>query len=254
MATPPEAPPSWTHDPADETGPSKWGSLESYQLCAEGTSQSPIDLGGAVPGSLPPLEFDYGAEPLIVENTGHTVEVPSQEAPEETLTIGDDVYSLDQYHFHVPSEHTVGGRRYDMEAHLVHADARGRIAVVAVFLDERKPPSPLVDEVIGSAPEEVGERSEPGRQASAAALLPTTSGGGPSTIARYTTYSGSLTTPGCSEDVRWIVLADPLGVASASTERMREFVSGLPGYDGYERNNRPTQPLNGRRIVTTGDG
>jgi carbonic anhydrase len=239
---------SWTHDPGDDTGPARWGSVdESYKACVEGTRQSPVDLGGAVPGSLPPLEFDYSATPLVVENTGHTVEVAMPEGSRHTLTIGGEVHRLAQYHFHTPSEHTVAGERRAMEAHLVHEGEGGRLAVVAVFLSERRPPSPLVTTVLEQAPDEAGERSEPGGQASPAGLLPA-GGIGPLTIVRYATYSGSLTTPACSEGVRWIVLTDEIGVSDEATERLRELVAAFPGYDGFERNNRPTQELNGRAV------
>lgn len=245
--------PAWSHDPADASGPAGWGGVDaSYRQCVDGTRQSPIELGGAVRRELPPLRFDYAAAPLTVENTGHTVEVPMPEGGTHTLTVGGDEYRLVQYHFHTPSEHTVGGRRFALEAHLVHEDAAGRLAVVAVFLDRSRPASPLVESVLSEAPDAAGEETEPGSRASAASLLPGGAGNGPVTIRRYTTYGGSLTTPDCSEGVRWLVLAETLGVSGGATDRLQELVAGFPGYDGYRRNNRPTQPLNGRRVATTG--
>jgi carbonic anhydrase len=247
--------PSWNHDPGDtEAGPAAWGSVDpSYRQCADGSMQSPIDLGGAIERALPPLRFDYGAVPLVVENTGHTIEVAMPEGTNHTLTVGDERYRLVQYHFHVPSEHTIAGKRYDMEAHLVHEAADGRLAVVAVFLDESLPPSLLVESVLSVAPGEAGEETEPGAQSSVAALLPDGRGTEALSILRYTTYTGSLTTPDCSQGVRWLVLAKTLGVSPDSTERMRELIADFPGHDGYDRNNRPTQELNGREVVTTGE-
>jgi carbonic anhydrase len=250
--------PSWNHNPADtSSGPSGWGALDvSYEQCLEGERQSPINIARAVPDQLPPLEFNYAAGPLVVENTGHTVEVAMPDQSANELTIGKDVYRLAQYHFHAPSEHTLDGERYDAEVHLVHEDAGGRLAVVGVFLDESRPPSPLVDSVIANAPEAAGEETDAGQQASAAALVPRAGSGAakPLTVSRYYTYSGSLTTPDCKENVRWVVLEETLGVSPTSTELLHELISGFPGYAGYANNNRPTQPLNGRRVVRSDDG
>jgi hypothetical protein len=70
-------------------------------------------------------------------------------------------------------------------------------------------------------------------------------------VDRYYTYPGSLTTPGCTEGVRWIVLKDALGVSPRATERLHELIAGFPGYDGYGNNNRPTQPLKDREIESS---
>jgi carbonic anhydrase len=51
--------------------------------------------------------------------------------------------------------------------------------------------------------------------------------------------------------VRWIVLTDTLGASTTAVDRLHELIAGLPGYDGYENNNRPTQPPNERGIQTS---
>lgn len=241
-------PPAWNHDPGDAIGPSGWGSIDaSYEQCLSGTEQSPLDIATTVETVLPRLEFSYRPTPLVVENTGHTIEVPMPEESDNTLLIGDGAYRLTQYHFHAPSEHTLDGKSFDAEAHLVHESHDGRLAVVGVFLDEDLPPNELVDAAIANAPGEAGndvEVDEP--QSNAEALLPLTEAG---RHPFYATYSGSLTTPGCGEGVRWIVLEHVSGISSASVERLHELIADFPGYDGYENNNRPTQPLNDREIA-----
>jgi carbonic anhydrase len=244
-------PPAWSHDPDDTTlGPVVWGQLDhSFDDCATGRRQSPIDIADTVPADLPPLELDYSAVPLVVENTGHVIEVPMPESSDLSLSIGDDEYRLVQYHFHVPSEHTVDGESQAGEVHLVHESDAGDLAVVGILLDEQQPPSPLVDAVVESAPEEAGEEVEVDREASPLELVPGDSG---SVVGAYLTYPGSLTTPGCDEGVRWIVLSSPLGMSGSAAERLHELVAGFPGYDGYESNNRPTQPLNEREVQRAG--
>ena len=244
-------PPSWNHDPADTTlGPSAWGEIDqSFEECATGDGQSPVDIADTVPADLPDLEFDYPETSLVVENTGHTIEVRVPESSNLTLTIADDIYRLVQFHFHAPSEHTLDGRPYDGEVHLVHESDEGELAVLAIFLE----PSDVrvgefVDAVIESAPEEVGEEVELDSGWSPLILLlvadSTTAYG-----AGYYTYEGSLTTPGCGEGVRWIVDTQSIYPTSPeSIARLHQLIAEFPGYDGYENNNRPTQPLNERVI------
>lgn len=249
----PEAtdPPAWNHDPGDsDLGPGSWGSIDaSFEACQAGAAQSPVDIADAVPAELPPLEFSYAPTRVVIENTGHVIEVPMPEDSAQTLTIGDEDYRLVQYHFHAPSEHTVDGASHDLEAHLVHQNDEGQLAVVGVFLDETDASVALLDTVIGNAPEGAGDEVELDEERSPLALLPVVDAG--AEIVRYSTYLGSLTTPGCSEGVRWIVLEDTVGVSSAAADRLHELIAEFPGYGGHDDNNRPTQPLNDREIETS---
>jgi carbonic anhydrase len=244
-----ETTPAWNHDPEDAAlGPAGWGEIdESFEQCAVGTEQSPVDIAGAVEADLPDLEFDYPETSLVVENTGHTIEATLPE-DSDTLRIGDDEYRLVQFHFHAPSEHTVDGKQYDGEVHLVHESEEGDLAVVAVFLEPGDVHIPLVDSVLESAPDDAGEEVELEGEWSPLLLLlvadsSTAYGAG------YHTYPGSLTTPGCTGGVRWIVETQGTYPTSpAAIERLHELIGGFPGYDGYENNNRPTQRLNERVI------
>jgi carbonic anhydrase len=60
----------------------------------------------------------------------------------------------------------------------------------------------------------------------------------PSSQVAYT-YSGSLTTPPCSEGVRWHVMQQPLTLSA-------EQVAALTAI--YDDTNRPVQPLNDREL------
>jgi carbonic anhydrase len=72
--------------------------------------------------------------------------------------------------------------------------------------------------------------------------------GGPIRVNAFYAYDGSLTTPGCTEDVRWSVLADGGQVSKATVARLHRVIGQFAHYDGYRNNNRPLQPLNGRVI------
>ena len=250
-AAPPD-PPAWNHDPDDaELGPGAWGDIDrSFEECRTGFNQSPVDITEPVEADLPRLEFDYPTAPLAVENTGHTIEVAMPEGSDHSLAIGEDAYRLLQYHLHAPSEHSLDGRSFDAEVHLVHESEAGELAVVGIFLERSAPSSSLVDLVLDSAPEEAGEEVELDEERSPIELLPalddTTA-----VLMNYRTYPGSLTTPSCSEGVRWFVSGFSTGISAEALDRLHELIADFPEYDGYENNNRPTQPLNDREIRGT---
>ena len=248
---------NWTHDPAaipdpDNTesplGPYFWGDIESFETCSGGRQQSPvaIDSRTAAAKGQPALVFQYRNTPLVVENTGHVVEVPYDQSSQ--LRIGGDTYRLVQFHFHAPSEHTLNGKQFAMEAHLVHINASSQLAVVGVLLDEAPAGNTLIDDVFAAAPEEEGEFEMQELQLNALDLLP----GRGRAVTHYFTYVGSLTTPPCSEGVRWFVLAEPVRVSHEAVDRLHEIISEFPHYDGFPDNNRPVQPLNGRQILQHG--
>jgi carbonic anhydrase len=242
---------AWNHDPVSPLGPARWGSLSfpfatCGTLAADGTlapvgrRQSPVDLTGALPASATVPIFHYGNTPFEVENTSHVVEVPY--APGSRMVIGGDDYELLQFHFHGPAEHAVEGRLAPLELHLVHRDALGNLAVVGVLFEVSADPNPLVDEIFAAAPVVAGVGGVERRTLNARDLLP-------GNTARFWTYSGSLTTPPCSEGVRWTVLSTPVGVSQGALDRFRTIVADFPGYGGFAANNRPVQPLNGRTIL-----
>ena len=213
-----------------ENGPAVWGRLSAdYALCAEGSRQSPIDLRNPTPANLPAITFNYRPTPLKVHNNGHTIEVASN--GENWLKVGNERYSLAQYHFHAPSEHTVDGRSFDMEMHLVHRNEEGALAVIGVLIERGSRHIPL-DRVWAHLPQAVGEMERiEGVSVNPVDLLPPDR--------RAYRYDGSLTTPPCSQDVSWYVIATPIEVSDAQIAAFEAIV---------HKNNRPVQALNGREV------
>ena len=211
-------------------GPSHWGDLKAeFAACKAGHNQSPIDVRQTVKADLPAIEFDYRNAPLRIVDNGHTVQATW--APGSSIQVGGHRYELQQIHFHRPSENKVGGRGFDMEAHLVHADASGALAVVAVLLETGQE-NALVRELWNDLPpDKEKEEVREDVQIDAAALLPADRG--------YYTFEGSLTTPPCSEHVTWLVLKQPVQVSAAEVARFAEL---------YPNDARPTQPLHGRVV------
>lgn len=249
------APPAeWTHDPASPIGPPDWGDI-AFPTCGMGRSQSPVNISTdtAVDMHGSPLMLRYQTSELAVENTGHVIEVPIPAGVRDTLQIGGDFYTLSQYHFHAPSEHTVDGRQADVEAHFVHSNTKGATAVVGVFFRVGTHPNDVLDRILLSAPATEGEEVHAG-EANPAELfhgtksIAWTSWGGMVRVSTYYAYTGSLTTPACTEGVRWSVLADGGQVSTAAVAHLHQVIGQFPNYNGYPNNNRPVQPLNGRIV------
>jgi carbonic anhydrase len=218
----------WSYE--GEGAPSNWGKLdETFATCASGRIQSPIDIEFARGGQGQPLRFEYAGSATGVQNNGHTVQVDY--GPGNVVTLDGRPYTLTQFHFHVPAENTIAGQRYPMEAHFVHADADGHLAVVAVMFEEGAPNRSL-ESLWKDLPASAGARHAVASSFAAASVYP-------GDLA-YWRFDGSLTTPPCSEGVKWFVLRTPV---SASREQIDALAKVLPG-----PNNRPVQPLNGRVV------
>jgi len=242
-ATRPVAPeagdPVWHYE--GEAGPAKWGNLSpKFAACGTGRSQSPIDIAKTTRGATPALKTHFPPAELRIAhhehladeiNNGHTIQINYGGA--DTLTLGEASYELVQYHFHDPSEHTVAGRRFPMEMHMVHKSADGRLAVVAVLIEEGQH-NKAFDPVWGNLPAQKGvETHLPAVKVDVDALIPA--------VRTTYRYDGSLTTPPCSEGVKWIVMTTPIQL---SAEQVGAFTRLI------KDNNRPVQPLNGRTVLT----
>ncbi len=238
----------WNHNPKDlKLGPAAWADVDqAYRTCAAqvGTKQSPVDIVTAetAGATFQPLVFVDKAPALELLNTDHVLEVEYGEG--STVRAGSqptDLYSLKQWHLHVPSEHTINGRQYSAELHLVHQNSIGENLVVGVFLDEKLPPVKNLTRVIANFPHSKG--SVP-----AGAIVPSVTSLLPAARSFYR-YAGSLTTPPCTEGVQWFVMTQPVGIEPASLKTLHDLVSAFSDYHGYPNNNRPTTALNGRTVL-----
>jgi len=225
----------WTY--TGQTGPAFWGTIEEdYHTCAAGRTQSPIDIRGASvhASDVPALEFNYQPSMLKIIDNGHTIQV--NYAPGSFMSVGGKRYELQQFHFHKPSEERVDGKSYDMVAHLVHKDADGKLAVVAVLLTKSDTPNSLIKALWDNLPKKKEVETPVDKVTiNATDLLPASRA--------YYTFSGSLTTPPCSEGVTWFVLKSPTVMSADEIERFGK---------SYPMNARPVQPLNGREIKAGG--
>jgi carbonic anhydrase len=213
--------------------PAEWGNLDQeFATCKLGKHQSPIDIRGAKQADLPAIKFDYSPSPLKVIDNGHTIMV--NYAPGSTIEVGGTRYELTQFHFHKPSEEKIDGKSHAMVAHLVHKSADGKLAVVAVLLDKGAA-NPAIETIWKNLPKEKEKEAAPANvSVDATTLLPADKG--------YYTFEGSLTTPPCSEGVRWLVLKTPVKISDGEIAAFGKI---------YPMNARPTQAINGRAIEAT---
>ena len=225
-----DAHPHWSY--AGKTDATHWAGLDhANSACKLSKEQSPINIKekSAKHATLAALGFNYLAGSAEVVNNGHTVQV--NVPPGSKLTSGDGEAGLLQFHFHTPSEEKFNGVAYPMEAHFVHKSAEGKLSVVAVLFKEGKENLALAP-VLAALPAE----GKPLALASfdPAAVLPAGHA--------YYKYTGSLTTPPCSDGVRWQVMKEPVELSKGQIAAFRSI---------YPMNARPVQPLNGRVIAVS---
>lgn len=213
-----------------KTAPKNWATLsEAYGACA-GKNQSPVDLRKFTEAELEPIAFSYQKGGKVIVNNGHTIQVDFLKGSK--IRIDGIFFELKQFHFHTPSENTINGKYFPMEVHLVHADYMGNIAVVAVMFQYGEAHSGI-EKLWALMPAESGGKADLPEAFNAGELLPQD--------LDYYRFNGSLTTPPCTEGVRWLVLKEPVSVSKSQVQAFSK-VMGHP-------NNRPVQPLNARQIL-----
>jgi carbonic anhydrase len=222
---------NWTYE--GKTGEVAWAKLSPENVaCAKGKEQSPIDIRGAkLDKALKPIEFHYLTGPMTLENTGATL---VGHVDPGSYIVADGVrYELVGIDFHHPSEDSVKGRFSDMSIHLVHRSADGKMAVVAVRLDEaRTMGNATLATLWEHFPRKAHEKETVTDMVNPGGFLPPDRG--------YWTYTGSLSTPPCTEGVQWYVLEQEMGV---SRTQLRTFS------DVFKMSARRPQDPHGRKIL-----
>lgn len=221
---------NWGYDGTQ--GPSHWGDIPAYSLCGTGKAQSPINISRAS-AAIMPLQFHYTSNSVQEENQGnygkHSLLVMYPDKKQNYIEFNQDRYALVQFHFHTPSEHRIDGKSFPMEMHLVHQDAIGRMLVVAVMINVSAKGNVALSKVLHDIPKFGNDDT---LNFNVTDLLPVSQS--------YYTYSGSLTTPPCTEAVSWIVMMQPINIDAADLAAYQKQVIPV--------NARPVQPLNGRIV------
>lgn len=215
------------------------GENDPYLVCEQGQRQSPINIVTSEhEGERHDLVFRYQPTPVHIVHDGHSFQGLS-ESPRIVLFNGHS-YQFLQAHFHDPSEHHIDGVSYAMELHLVHKDSEGKLLVVGVLAREGEEQKELaqlgawVEQQIGHRMVQPGEEVAGAYQVDLMKILPKDRN-------NFYAYSGSLTTPPCTEGVQWIVLKEPIELSKAQIDRFMKAYGPIA---------RPVQPLHNRKIET----
>lgn len=219
---------SWSYD-----RPELWGDLEANQLCRIGKEQSPINITRIAnpmgdTGKLSLID-SYKPQDFLVRNNGHTMVFEVAGQRNSKLYINGVPYSLIQFHYHTPSEHTVMSAHYPMEIQLVHQNAQGYLAVVGVLVNMGKH-NANIDRVISGLPPQLATNGVL-RDFDIDALLPKDGS--------VYAYNGSLAEPPCTEGVQWFVKTTPIHADSKQLSTLTKL---------HGDNARAIQPQSEREV------
>ena len=222
-----EAPVKWSYK--GDTGPTKWGTLPGYAAC-DGTSQTPINIVAPASTTSPAPTINYETGSVEQFNNGHSVEATA--AAGNSITVDGTKSTLLQMHYHAKSEHTIDGKYSPVEVHFVHKSDAGALTVIGVMLEEGSSSNAAWEPFVKAIGTPQGTTKT--TTFNWPAMLPTS--------LQSVRYSGSLTTPPCTEGVNWLVMSKPVTLSKAQISAITEV---------YSDNYRPVQPLNGREVVIT---
>ena len=177
------------------------------------------------------LNIFYSPKTLIskVENNGHSIQFDFEMG--DSINYKNDIYYLKQIHFHEPSEHKINGVIYPIEMHMVHLNKAGQISVLGI-LGEEGDESQLFEFFESFLPIENGAEKDIHQNIDLSSLFLNAN--------NYYSYSGSLTTPPCTEGVNWVVFKTPIILSVGEVLKLK---NNMP-----VNNYRNEQPLNDRLV------
>ena len=215
----------WEYDGA--LGPENWG--KEFPTCGRGKSQAPLNIKGPFEKVRFSVAPDYKQGQLKIVNNGHTIQVNVPAGSK--VRIDGRPFDLLQFHFHRPSEEHIDGKPSAMVIHFVHKNDSGELAVLGVLLQEGNE-NPGIKTLWSYAPPKEGPEVAPDNVAfNPNNLLPREM--------EFFHYDGSLTTPPCTEKVKFFILKSQVNIS-------KEQVTQFP----FKMNARPIQALNDRKILT----
>ena len=213
-----------------------WG-IDS-PLCDTGVEQSPIDLTAATLSEKLMLSLaDY--ENYVtgdVKLKDHTLEFGVTDGV-LSLAFGDDQLPADfnplQFHFHAPSEHVIDGEYMDLEVHIVHLYSTGGLgAVIGIMFDRvagGNSDNPFIEALDF---ENADPDGNPVENVNLKDFLDGVD------MTNFWSYNGSLTTPPCTEGIKWTVIKDVQPISDAQLAGFNRWFSSRPEYAMGNGNNR----------------
>ncbi|KAI4378711.1 hypothetical protein MLD38_016151 [Melastoma candidum] len=226
-------------------GPEHWGEIkEEWGACKNGEMQSPIDLLSErvkiVPKSVVDIRTWYRPTNATLKNRGHDIMLQWDANKAGSIKINGTDYYLQQGHWHSPSEHSVNGRRYDLELHLVHVspdpNVKNKIVVVGMLYKGGLLRNAFLSKLTRKLATMIDKEEE--RKMGIVDPKHVEMKG-----EKYFRYMGSLTTPPCTQGVTWFINKETSFASWRQINLLRDAV-----HDYAEKNARPVQKLNGRDV------
>ncbi|CAH8360813.1 unnamed protein product [Eruca vesicaria subsp. sativa] len=221
-----------------ETGPEKWGKLKpEWHMCGKGDMQSPIDLRNRrvrIVSHLGRLTRNYKPSNATLRNRGHDMMVRFEEGS-SIIEINNVEYQLGQLHWHSPSEHTIDGKKFALELHMVHQSSNGSLAVITVLYNIGR-----ADPFLRMLEKKLSETTDPNEERNIGMIDPRDIKFGRN---KYYRYIGSLTIPPCTQNVIWTIVKEVKTVSRDQVKLLRVAV-----HDHSNTNARPVQATNMRVV------
>jgi len=240
---------TWTYDTNSNLGPTKWGA--NLDAACNSDAQSPINLlsSAIVNSSLVAIgtafELEGACKTYLGEVNDHTWEVGDlhecAEGGKFKLAWEGTDYIMKQFHFHSPSEHTVDGKHFAMEAHFVFFTEAGETGpVIGVLLDASTYKNSSAQTWLSQYTFD-NEKHSTANAIDPREFFPTNQ--------QYWHYTGSYTTPSCKNGiVPWLVLTTPVAISHSYLYTYVAALKDLPQTYNSMTNNRPIQDTNGRTV------
>ncbi|GAV62650.1 Carb_anhydrase domain-containing protein [Cephalotus follicularis] len=229
----------FNYSPDSGKGPAKWGEINpEWSSCKNGTMQSPIDMLNErvdLVSHLGRLKRNYKPSNATLKNRGHDMMLKWEEGGAGYLDINGTEYVLQQCHWHVPSEHRINGKSFDLEVHMVHESRDGKVAVVGIMYTIGRP-----DSFLASLKDHLSNATDTYAAETVGIVDPRNIKIG---SRKYYRYIGSLTVPPCTENVLWTIVRKVRTVTREQMKLLRVAV-----HDDSGTNARPEQPINGRLV------
>lgn len=224
--------------PSQDSGQTS-GKNDPFLICEQGKRQSPVNIvTSKQEDTHHDLVFRYRPTAMHIVHDGHSFKGLSES--NSMVLFDGHSYQFLQLHFHDPSEHHIDGTSYPMEMHLVHKDSEGKLLVIGVLAQEGEEHHEInlagawVEKQVGHRMLQSGEEVAGEYQFNPMNVLPKDQ-------EHFYAYSGSLTTPPCTEGVQWIVLKEPIQLSKDQIDRFMQAYGPIA---------RPIQPLRNREIET----
>eukprot|EP00298_Acanthocystis_sp_HF-20_P010744 c19022_g1_i1.p1 GENE.c19022_g1_i1~~c19022_g1_i1.p1 ORF type:complete len:594 (-),score=282.23 c19022_g1_i1:193-1764(-) len=223
------------------SNPEDWGKISvNYKECSDSSNQSPIDINSfRIASSIAPLVTpQYIAGRVLVRNTGNYIRLVPQQG--SSLLYGEKAFDLIYIAVHTPSEHTISGERFPLELQFIHKSQNDEEFAGLSLLYKNGLDNAFIARFLESCDTDTDAEviSAAMNLASAIPKDITRYKSGTRVSYPYYSYRGSLTTPPCTEGVRWFIWSKPDHVSADQVDALKSLVKRASSRPLQEQSDR----------------